>query len=277
MPSQPFSIKTQDGIDLYAQEWRPASLVRGVIVLIHGLGEHCNRYAHLADWLNDRAYTVLALDLRGHGKSPGKRGHIPGYSTAASDINLLVEEARKRYPKLPVFVYGHSLGGALVLYYALTSKPSVNGIIATSPGLVPAAPPTGITMFIAKTASRLAPAMTIKNGLDLSGLARDPSVAEKYVADPLVHGLISSQLGMDLISQGQWIIDHAAQFPLPLLLMVGTGDRLVNPAAVQEFSKHVPVEKLTYYEWKGYYHELHNEPEKELVFEKIYLWLEKHK
>ena len=277
MPDHHYVLQTPDHLELFAQEWVSSSSPRGVIALIHGLGEHSGRYDHLAKWMNQYGFHVTAIDLRGHGHTAGARGHIPGYEAAGRDIDLLIADTAKRYPGLPIFLYGHSLGGALVLYHALKQHPAVKGVIATSPGLVPASPPTGATLLIAKVASKLAPSMLIDNGLDRSGLSRDPLTEEKYNADTLVHGKISAQLGLALINNGRWIIENGAQFSLPLLLMVGSKDRLVNPSAVDQLAKVIPAHLLTYKVWDGFYHELHNEPEKELVFEKIYLWLEKHK
>lgn len=271
-----FSLKTGDNVQLFAQEWHAVSAPKAVVVLIHGLGEHCNRYNHVAAAFNASNINVLALDLRGHGKSPGTRGHIPGYTVAAEDIDLLISEAVRRYPAAPVFLYGHSLGGALVLYYMLTHKSQLKGVIATSPGLVPANPPTGGTLLFAKVASKLAPSLVIDNSLDRTGLARDPQVEKIYSADPLVHGKISAKLGFDLIQNGQYILQHASEISLPLLLMVGSADRLVNPAAVSQLASLAPKNKITYKEWDGYYHELHNEPEKQEVIQFMLDWMMAH-
>lgn len=274
MSNHKFTLRAQDGVNIFAQEWEPDSPVRGVIALVHGLGEHSGRYEHVANWFNQKGFAVLSMDLRGHGQTPGARGHIPGYDSALLDIDLLIDEAAKKYPELPIFLYGHSLGGALVLYHSLNRRAKLRGVIATSPGLVPATPPSGITLWIAKTASKIAPSMLIDNNLDVTGLARDPQVIQRYTTDPLVHGKISARLGLDLIQNGLWIIEHGAEFPLPLLLMVGSADRLVNPDAVRKLAKVIPANRLTFVEWEGYYHELHNEPEKELVFQEMLKWLE---
>jgi len=277
MSHHEFSIVGQDGFQLFAQEWISESAPKGVLVLIHGLGEHSNRYTHLANWFNDHGYHVISMDLRGHGKTAGARGHIPGYQTAAQDIGHLVKTAVQKYPALPTFLYGHSLGGALALYYSLTQPiSSLKGVIATSPGLVPANPPSAGTLFVAKIANRIAPKMLIENGLDRGGLARDPEVEKRYSADTLVHGKISARLGMELIQNGQKILEKASQLTIPLLLMVGTADRLVNVDAVRKFSTLAPKSMVTFKEWEGFYHELHNEPEKELVFQTVLRWIEQH-
>jgi len=160
-----------------------------------------------------------------------------------------------------------------VLYHTLTRRPTLAGVIATAPALIPANPPSGATMLVAKIASVVAPGMQIDNNLDRTGLARDPEVEKKYSTDPLVHGKISARLGMDLISNGAWMMAHAAEFPLPLLLLQGSADRLVNPAGAAAFAAAAPQDKLVYKTYEGYYHELHNEPEKVEVLADMLDWI----
>jgi alpha-beta hydrolase superfamily lysophospholipase len=117
------------------------------------------------------------------------------------------------------------------------------------------------------------PATKMENGLDRSGLSRDPDVERKYSADPLVHSKISARMALDLFKNGDYIVGHAAEFPLPLLLMYGSGDYIINQRLIKEFASSAPLSKLTFKEWEGFYHELHNEPEKEQVFSTILNWM----
>ncbi len=266
-----FSWQSQDGLQFFGQEWRPEGNARAVVVLIHGLGEHSGRYHHVADAFTRRGLGVVALDHRGHGRTGGKRGH-GSYDAILDDIQHLIQEAEKRYPGLPVFLYGHSLGGALVLYYALKRKPQLKGVIATAPGLIPARA-SGGQKALAKIMSTIAPGFQINNGLDVTGLSHDPETARAYTADPLVHTKISARLGLDLMQNGQWIIEHAAEFPVPLLLLQGSADRLVNPAGARQFAAGLPG-KVTYKVYEGWYHELHNEVEKETVLADIVAWID---
>ena len=269
-----FSWKTKDGQNLYAKEWKPDGKVKAVIALVHGLGEHIGRYDHVAEAMGKAGYAMVGFDQRGHGKSDGIRGYEISYETIMDDISQNIQNAKDRYPGLPVFLYGHSLGGNLVLYYALTRKPELKGVIATSPGLATAQPLSPALKIATKVLYRLNPSMKIKNGLDLTGLSHDPEVAKKYLADPLVHPFISPRLALDMLNAGQYSIDHAGEFPLPLLLMQGTADRLVNPKKTKEFALAAPLSKITYKEWEGFYHEIHNEPEKEEIFKVMIGWLD---
>jgi alpha-beta hydrolase superfamily lysophospholipase len=240
-----FTQRSPDNVAFYFQGWQPDE-PRGVVCLVHGLGEHSGRYAHVAAALNAAGYALFGCDLRGHGKSAGPRGHTPAYDALLDDIGRLLDEATARYPGLPRFLYGHSLGGSLVLNFALRRcsgqalrrKPTLSGegqsqgvagVIATSPGLRTATPPPMLKVTIGKLLYNLAPAMQMANGLDRSGLSHDPQVIAAYNADPLVHDRISARLGLDLLRNGEWALAHAAEFPaVPLLLVHGTADRITS-------------------------------------------------
>lgn len=274
MQQNEFSWKTKDGLNLYAKEWKPEGKVKASIALVHGLGEHIGRYEHVAEAFTNAGYALIGFDLRGHGKSAGIRGYSTSNDAVMDDITQNIQNAKEHFPGIPTFLYGHSLGGNLVLYYALTRKPDLKGVIVTSPGLATAKPLPATLLVLSKVLSRLAPSTKIENGLDLNGLSRDPQVVEKYKADPLVHPYISPRLAVDMFSNGEYCIKHAAEFPLPLLLMQGTEDRLVNPAKTKEFALAAPLSKITYKEWPGYYHELHNEPGKAEVLKTMINWLD---
>lgn len=266
--------KQADNLPFYFQGWQPETAPKAVVCLVHGLGEHTGRYAHVAAALNDAGYAVLGFDLRGHGKSGGRRGHTPSYDTLMDDIGRLLDEAATRYPGLPRFLYGHSLGGNLVLTYALRRRAAIAGVISTSPGLRVANPLPAAQLALAKVMNKLYPSLQMANGLALDGLARDPEVIRAYTGDPLVHNKISVRLAMGMFEAGEWVIAHAAEFPVPLLLMHGTADKLTSAPASQEFAAKagsVCTLKL----WEGFYHETHNEPEKAEVLGFMIDWLDR--
>ncbi|HSN75087.1 MAG TPA: lysophospholipase [Anaerolineae bacterium] len=260
-----------DGLPLVGRCWEPEVEPRAVVCLVHGLGEHCGRYAHVAATLTDAGYAVLACDQRGHGRSGGKRGFIPSYDALMDDIGLLLTQAKERFPGKPRFLYGHSLGGNEVINYALRRKPDLAGVISTSPGLRTAFKPPAVQLTVGRLMNRLWPAFTMPNGLELAALSRDPAVIAAYQADPLVHDRLSARLGIELLESGEWAIAHAAEFPVPLLLMHGTADRLTSYQASQEFASQAP--NCTLKLWDGLYHETHNEPEKEEVIGFVTDWL----
>ena len=154
--STSFHLATSDGLKLYAKEWKPESQAKAVIVLVHGLGEHIGRYEHVAQRYTDANYIFRAFDLRGHGKSEGTRGHALSYDQLMNDIDAFIQMAHTAYPELPVFLYGHSLGGALVLYFGETRQNHLKGIIATSPGLAPTEPVPAFKLAAGKLLARIA-------------------------------------------------------------------------------------------------------------------------
>jgi acylglycerol lipase len=283
MPHIEFTQQTPDGVQLYFQGWQPEIPAEAVVCLVHGLGEHSGRYAHVAAALNAAGYALLGFDLRGHGKSGGPRGHTPTYETLMDDIGRLLAETARRYPGRPQFLYGHSLGGNLVLNYALRRcagqalrrKPGLSGVIATSPAIRTATPPPGSQITLAKIMNQIRPAMQMANGLALDGLARDPEVIRAYTNDPLVHNKISVRLALETLQAGEWALAHAAEFPLPLLLAHGSADKLTSVTASAEFAKKVPGD-CTFKLWDGFYHETHNEPEKAEVLSFMIDWLQQH-
>jgi acylglycerol lipase len=278
-----FTQQAPDGIQFYFQGWQPDAPSKAVVCLVHGLGEHSGRYAHVAAALNDAGYALLGFDLRGHGKSGGPRGHTPTYDTLMDDIGRLLAEAARRYSGKPQFLYGHSLGGNLVLNYALRRcsgqalrrKPGLAGVVATSPAIRTATPPPGSQITLAKIVNRIRPAMQMANGLALDGLARDPEVIRAYTNDPLVHDKISVRLALEMLQAGEWALAHAAKFPLPLLLAHGSADKLTSATASAEFARKVPG-NCTFKLWDGFYHETHNEPEKAEVLSFMIDWLQQH-
>lgn len=267
------ALPTGQKIALY--EWRPQT-PKAVVLLVHGLGEHAGRYEHVAKAFTDHGYALVGFDHPGHGKSEGVRGHIASYATVTDFITRLLSEMAGSYPGLPQFLYGHSMGGNIGLYYLLTCHPQLAGAIITSPGLGTADPVPAWKTLMGKVLYNVLPAMQMDNGLLLSGLAHDAAVIQAYKADPLVHGKISVRLGIEMLSNGKEIVAHAAQFPpIPLLLMQGSADPIVSPQVTDQFAKAFRGD-LTYKVWDGLYHELHNEPQQTAVIATMVDWLDAH-
>lgn len=273
MKTTELTWKTRDGLDIHAFAWEPMGKPRAVVCLVHGQGEHAARYEHVARALTVAGYAILAPDLRGHGKSGGPRGHVPGYESYMEDIDLLLEQAAARYPRLPQFLYGHSLGGALVINYALRRKPSLAGVIASSPMLRLAFKPPAYKILLGRLFHPVMPGFSEPTGLEHAALSRNPAIVEAYGRDPLVHDRISAAAYFGFMDAGEWAIQHAAEFPLPLLLMHGTADRLASMEASQEFARH-SGRHVTLHLWEGGYHELHNDLEQEDVLQIMIIWMD---
>lgn len=274
MKHSEFEFKTFDGLSLFGQSWQPEDQPRAVVCLVHGIGEHSGRYVHVADSLTRAGYTLISFDLRGHGKSEGPRGHISSYEAIMQDISSLLEVTNKKFPQLPLFLYGHSLGGNLVLNYVLRRQPHLKGVIATAPWLRLAFEPPASKIALGKMTNYIWPSFSQKSGLDTKALSRDLEVVHSYENDPLVHNRISARMFISAYQAGQWALEHASEFSLPLLLMHGGDDNLISVKASHEFAN-MQTKNCTLKIWDGLYHEIHNEPEKEEVFKFLIDWLNK--
>ena len=265
--------QSKDGLSFYVQGWEPEKKPKAVVALLHGLGEHTGRYEHVGEAFNHAGYVLIGFDLRGHGKSGGARGHVQSYKAVMEDIADFIALVEKRYPGLPRFLYGHSMGGNLALNYCLRRKPNVAGVIATGTWLKLAFDPPALQVTLAKTISHIAPSFTQNSPLDTSALSHDQKVVDAYNTDPLVHSKISARLFVGIYESGLWALDHADEFSVPLLLMHGTADRITSSAASAEFAKRAS-KIVTWHPWEGFYHEIHNEPEKAEVLKTMIGWLD---
>jgi acylglycerol lipase len=271
-----FKLRSQDGLQLFVQGWEPDGSLRAVICLIHGLGDHSGRYAHIARFLSPSGYAVISFDLRGHGNSEGVRGHFPSIAAVMQDIDALIIAAKERYPHVPVFLYGHSLGGILVINYVLRYKPALSGVVVSSPGLRTALENQKGKIVLAHLLAVFAPSLSLPTGLDTRSLSRDAKVVMDYVNDPLVHDRASLAFANTMLKAIKWAYQHASEFHLPLLMMHGTADRLAYYQGSQEFAGYVQGD-LTLKLWDSLCHEIHNEPEKGDVLAFLLQWLESHR
>jgi len=264
--------EVRDGKQIYFQSWLPDSKVAGFIILTHGLGEHSQRYgAHFADFYTGHNIGIKTFDLPGHGKSYGKRGHLDDPILILEIVDNLLGETRVQYPELPLYIYGHSFGGELALWYGLARNPKINGLIITSPLIGTKDPVPHAKLLLAKTMDKIFPSFTMDNGLSPQDLSSDLKIVEAYKSDPLVHPMISAKTGMMIMNRGQWIMDNAVKNTNELLLMVGEKENIVNPQAIKDFAKSAPHATLKV--WPNLLHEIHNEPEKQEVFIYTLKWM----
>lgn len=261
---------------IFFQKWLPEQAATGIIALVHGLGEHSGRYAHVAEFFTARGIGIIAVDTYGHGQTTGKRGHADSIEAYMEQITRLLELARQTVPDKPVFLYGHSMGGALVLNYVFRYKPAINGLIATAPAVRPGFKLPALLLIIGKIARAIAPSFTQANSLDLDNLSHDRDVIDKYKADPLVHNQVSGMVGITLIEWGEWLLQNARQAPVPILLMHGTLDKLTSYEATKLLASQLTGD-VTFKSYENLYHEIHNEFENQTVFNDISAWIQKHK
>lgn len=269
-----FELHATDNLKLFGHSWQPdTEAPKASVVLVHGMGEHIMRYDHWAEKFVNQGYAVTGLDHRGHGRSEGKRGHIPSYESLLQDADLLIKKSLEFFPDKPVILYGHSLGGNIVLNHALTRK-NISRYIVTSPWLQLSFTPSSIKLILAKTMKRILPGLLQPSGLNVGHLSHDPEVVKAYENDPLVHDRISVRMFISAYTRGEWALANAGELDRSVLLMHGGNDKITSANASCRFAekagKYVEL-KI----WEGMYHELHNEKIKDEVFGYIMKWLEK--
>lgn len=271
MTTPPF--QNADGLSLHARHWECSHPV-ALIVLVHGQGEHIGRYNHVADFFNRRQVAVWGYDQQGFGKSGGKRGHAAGLQAYLNDLRLAIQKAQQHYPDLPLFLYGHSMGGNVVLNYLLrTPDARVRAAIATGPWIQLAFEPPALKVWAGRALKSLLPSLSLPSGLNTQLLSRDPAVVSAYDNDPLVHDRVSAAAGISMMEGALWLHRFQGQAPLPLLLMHGGADGITSAAATRALAERLSGDVL-YKEWEGMYHEIHNEPGQLEVLEYEWTWLQ---
>ena len=268
-----------DGVTFRIQGWEPDhGSPKALVALVHGLGEHVGRYAHVAQAFTDAGYALVGFDLRGHGKSGGARGHFPSLDVLMQDIRQFFKYLVTKYPEIPHFLYGHSLGGLLSLTYAIQFSNGLKGVMVTGSALRSPLQEQKVKITMAKLLGTIAPTVTIPSGLEAAAISRDPEVVRIYTSDPLVHDKTSMGLGKTAINAVDLCFTRAKDFVPPLLIMHGKADRITYPSGSEDFTS-LAREKnrdVTLKLWDGMYHEIHNEPEKAEVFRYMIEWLDNH-
>lgn len=268
----------KDGTKFFLRGWEPLlTKPKGVISLIHGIGEHTGRYAHVGKAMTDAGYALMGFDLRGHGKSGGARGHFPSLNAVMQDIRQFFRQVTQRYPETPQFLYGHSLGGLLSLTYALQYSAGLKGVIVTGAALRSPLQEQKAKIALVNLLGSLVPGLTIASGLDANTISRDSNVVQNYINDPLTHDRTSLGLGKAALDAIDYCFAHAKEFALPLLIMHGSADKLTYPSGSEDFAKlgREAGGDIILKIWNGLYHELHNEPEQNEVFLAMSNWLDK--
>jgi alpha-beta hydrolase superfamily lysophospholipase len=272
------TIQTRDGMALARRDW-PSADARGTIVIVHGLGEHIGRYSHVAARLNASGWSVVGYDQRGHGASPGERGRIAGGDDLLVDLAAVIDAVRAEAGG-PLVLLGHSLGGLVVARFvagALESpRPAwqreVDALVLSSPALDIGM--TGAKRALLATLETLTPNLGIGNGLDATGISRDPAVVAAYRADPLVHDRIAPRLIRFLADAGPLVRGLASRWQVPTLLLYAGSDRLVVPAGSAAFAAAAPAPVVTARPFASLFHEIFNEPEQDEVLAVLTAWLD---
>jgi len=275
MKTDEFNWRSIDNLNIYGKFWAPDKDIRGIVCLVHGMGEHCGRYEHIGKFFCDNKIALVAYDQRGHGKSEGKRGHTPSYDHLLQGVDDLINKAKELFPEKSLVLYGHSMGGNLVLNYAMRKEPVLKGMIASSPWLRLAFEPPFIQVKLGQLMKGIYPGFSQSTKLDVKTISRILEEVKKYDEDPLVHDRISAMMFTSMYDAGLWALQHPEEMKLPLLHFHGTADQLTSYEASKEFAGKVNGD-MTFKLFEGAYHETHNDLCRNEVFAMMKGWLEEH-
>ena len=264
-----------DGDNVVVQDWplEPGEPVRGVVIVVHGLGEHAGRYTRMAEQLNAWGFFVRGYDQCGHGESGGLQGSLPTDTRLLDDLADMVDAMRIRMePAVPLILLGHSLGGLVVARFVSLQMRPVDAVVLSSPALDP-----GLNLFqklLLAVLPRMAPNLRVGNGLKPHYLSHDAAVVRAYLADRRVHDRISARLALFIANAGRATLALADHWKVPTLLMYAGDDRLVNPQGSRDFANAAPKEVVTTVCFDALYHEIFNEPDAPEVFATLRAWLD---
>jgi len=267
------SLASVGGIALQYRAWEIAS-PRAALVVVHGLGEHSGRYEQFGASMADYGFSSYACDLRGHGRSEGRRGHVRSFGVLLQDLDRFRREVQGLAADgLPVFLLGHSLGGLIALRYQEEYRTAFRGAIISAPWLANAMPIPRWKVTAAAALARLLPALPMNNGVAAEDLSHDPAVACAYRADPLVHSRITPRLFLEASAAMGLVLQRADQLVAPLLFLIPTSDRLVDAQRTLQFARQLPAQLTTLKLYQGMYHEVLNEVDRRQALRDIRDWI----
>jgi len=267
-------VRAADGKLLRGRWWRrPAP--RGAVIISHGFGEHGGGYQGVAVALGKRLeLDVIAVDYRGHGRSPGRRGVVRRYDELTEDLLRVLEWAARQVPDLPRFVLGHSNGGQVALRLALHGLGSIDGLVLSNPALRVTVPVSPGKLMMGRLLARYAPWITLSGEIRADLLTRDPDVRQEHRADPLRHGRMSARLFFGMLEGGEMLLARAGEARTPILVLLGGQDPVIDPAASREFFDRLGSEDKTLLIYPKMLHEPFNELGREQVIDDTVRWLE---
>jgi alpha-beta hydrolase superfamily lysophospholipase len=264
------------GMELYCQSWLPDSATRAAILIVHGLGEHSGRYVNVINALVPLGYAIYGFDFRGHGRSPGQRGHINSWSEYLDDISAYLKLVHANHPGAPVFLYGHSLGGSITLSYIAERPQGLHGAIASAPAIEQINVASPVTVMMARILSGVYPSMSFKISIITSDLTRDPAVIQATDADPLIHRVASARFGAEALKHNALLEAHPERVTVPVLFLHGEDDHIVSINGTRRVYESAGSKDKTFITYPGSFHEVHNDLDYQKVLEDVSAWLEQH-
>ena len=260
------------GLSIYFQCWAPETPPRAVILLVHGAGEHSARYVPLADYLTGHGFAVATLDHPGHGRSEGTPGFVERFDDYLDTLRTFHRRVSATYPDVPQILLGHSMGGLISCVYLLQHQAEFAGCALSGPAIMTDMEPGLLQQWLLRFLSLVAPRSGALQ-LDANGVSRDREVVAQYCSDPLVHhGKMSARKVTELFRNMRLVQAEAAQITLPLLVLHGGEDSMASPKGAQFLFDNAGSADKTLKIYPGLYHEIFNEPEREVVFRDLLEW-----
>ncbi len=276
MSFEEFAINTYDNLKLFAVK----SLVdapKANMIIVHGLGEHSGRYARTAATLNEAGFNVYGYDHRGHGKSEGARAYLRDFHDYLKDLNAIIAYVKKDSPNIKNFILGHSMGGFIAALFGIETKNEIDGMILSAALTQSVRQTAGGMRKLVQMMGKISPKFSLGNDLGKI-VSKDPNVTKAYMEDALNCKKITMGLYDQFLIRGIDLVKaHASEFQYPVLILHGENDLIIDYSASKIFYQNIASQDKTLKTYPGLYHEIMNEPEKEIVMNDIISWLNEHK
>lgn len=265
------------GAALYHQCWLPEGEVRAVLLIVHGLAEHSGRYMNLVNRFVPLGYAVYGLDHVGHGRSEGRRLYVEHFVDYTEPLKTYFDTVRCRQPDKPVFLVGHSMGGLIGALHLIAHPEGLAGAVLSAPAIKAPGNISAAIIFVGRALSLLVPRVGLVPPVEAEGVCSDPAVVAAYLADPLVYrGKLTARLGAELLGAMERARAEANRITLPVLILQGGADRLVDPSGAQMLYDKVTASDKKLIVYEGFFHEVFNEPQHDKVLSDVEQWLEGH-
>lgn len=276
MQHREFFFEGMEGVQLYSQFWMPEVSPRAILAIIHGVGEHCGRYMNVVDHMVSNQVAVCGYDNRGHGKSPGQRGHIDSWLEYRIDLRNFLTMIKEHQSGCSIFLMGHSMGALIVLEFILSGAEKFSGVILSGTPIDPVAVTKPHLVLLAQILSRVFPRFTVNIDLDRNALSRIPSVVKAYEEDPLTHSTVSVRWGTEALSALNLVKMQVGNINIPILMIHGEADRLNLAKGAKKFFDQIQHKDKEYIGYPASYHEVYNDLDYEKMLGDLLNWIIRH-
>jgi len=276
MQSSEGTFKAGSGLELFYQTWHPQGNPKAVLVVLHGVAEHSNRYINLVENLVPENIAIYTYDQRGHGNSPGQRGYIDSWDDYREDLKRFLLLVQQNEPDIPLFVYGHSQGALMILDFLIHESNHLAGTIVSGSPVNSDEAASPLLVAAAKILSRVWPTFSLASPINAAQLSCDARVVQKYQEDPTVFKILTARWGTEYLKTQKEVREYAASIDNPILILHGGEDTLCDPEGSQYLYGHVSSSDKTLKIYPSYFHEIHNEPGHITVMQDINDWISNH-